>query len=641
MTGYFFEASIFAIEHGLAIGLIGVLSYVLGRRLTRRFVYHSFPEQLSFSLTLGLGALAYVLLLLGALNLIYGWLVMLVLAAGVAWCYPVWAAWPGAAAGLYARFTNAPWRKRWLLVCLGLAVLALLLPFYLMPLYPPVADDAIMYHLPYAKLYKQNHGLIFTPYLRFAVAPQTNELLFLLALLLHDDITAHLIEFLMLLTLGAISVAFGRRFFSARAGWWAGTILLSNPILLWLGAHAYVDMGMALFCTAAIFAFGIWLDGRERRWLVLAGLFCGLAVGTKLSALIVPALLGTVLLYLAARERKLVSVIIFGATALLVASPWLARSFYYTGNPLYPFFQDSLGKWLGGGRLTPALEQQLWSVITNDPHYWNGRDLRSLLLLPWDLTFNRRKFYSQVPLSPIYLLMFPLLLVVVIVKERVRKLLAMAGAYILYWFLTIRDLRYFAPALPLLSVAAAATLDEFTKVLSRWWKWPSYRPSYKLVTTVGFVALISYGWLYAAYSFYNRDRLPVSQEERDAFLTRQLPAYPAYQFLNRLRGADYTVYALFNHKMTYYADGRFISALFAPGGYASIFDGDYRNGKLVEGEALYRKLKGLGADYLLVETDAVQVKLPPDNFFKTRFRLIYEQPHLQLFELTAADGRTN
>jgi hypothetical protein len=67
-----------------------------------------------------------------------------------------------------------------------------------------------MYHLPFAKIYTQENRIVFTPYLRYAVSPQTNEMLFTLALLVYDGVAAQLIQFLMmgLLTVGFF--AFGQ-----------------------------------------------------------------------------------------------------------------------------------------------------------------------------------------------------------------------------------------------------------------------------------------------------------------------------------------------------------------------------------------------------------------------------------------------
>jgi len=625
---YIFKASLFILTHYMALGAVAAVSYLFGRRLTRRFDYHSRLEQVSFSVSLGLGVIAYLILFLGLLGWLYSWSLAVVLAAAAQLCRREISELSRQCRELWEVLKR--WRRRrpWLFTGVALAVLLISIPILILPLYPPLAFDGIMYHLPYAKTYVQNHGLVATPYLRFPVAPQTNEMLFTLALLVYDDILAHLIQLLILITLTMAMMAMGRRIFSGPVGWLAGAITLSNPMMVWLGACSYVDICMALFTTMTSYAFWIWLDGRNRRWLVLSGVFCGLAVGVKLSAIFIAVLFGSILIYLSVRERRLAPLFIFGAVSLLVASPWLARSVYYTGNPVFPFFHDLVGQLTGGWRWRPLGRPEITAV-----HPWRfyQKSSQSLPLLPWNLIFRRKLFFSPVPVSPIYSCAFPLLLMIGILNSRIRRLFGLACAYILFWFFTIRDMRYLAPAIPLLSLATAAVLERFSNYLAPLWKWPGYKAAMPTLFAATLILLSSPGWLYAGYSLYaqKRERPPVTDEQRDAFLTRNLPAYPAYQFLNRLKGRDYTVFALFDQRLTYYADGRFIAAMLAPGGYKKVFDGN----RVVDGQTLYRDLKEMDVNYFVFQNQKIPARLPEDEFFKERFKLIYEQPNLQIFEL--------
>jgi hypothetical protein len=98
--------------------------------------------------------------------------------------------------------------------------------------------------------------------------------------------------------------------------------------------------------------------------------------------------------------------------------------------------------------------------------------------------------------------------------------------------------------------------------------------------------------------------------------------------LNELKGRKYTLYALFDERMAYFADGQFIGDHFGLAKYSLVLD------KITDGQRLYDELKRLGADYFLIRTDLVRVGLPQDEFFKSRFKLIYESPETQLFELS-------
>jgi hypothetical protein len=86
-----------------------------------------------------------------------------------------------------------------------------------------------MYHLAYAKIYTQTHRLTLTPYLRYPVSPQTNEMLFTLAFLLYDDVSAQLIQFLMMGVLGIGLFCFGAQAFFSTGGSLGGGHLSLKP----------------------------------------------------------------------------------------------------------------------------------------------------------------------------------------------------------------------------------------------------------------------------------------------------------------------------------------------------------------------------------------------------------------------------
>jgi hypothetical protein len=56
---------IFALTHYAAAGLLALLAYVFGRRLTFGVRYNSVLEQVSYSTALGLGLIAYLVFLRG------------------------------------------------------------------------------------------------------------------------------------------------------------------------------------------------------------------------------------------------------------------------------------------------------------------------------------------------------------------------------------------------------------------------------------------------------------------------------------------------------------------------------------------------------------------------------------------------
>ncbi len=226
---------------------------------------------------------------------------------------------------------------------LGVLCALFFLPYFLLPLYPPTAFDATMYHLPSAKAYAQNHGLVFLPFIRFSLFPQINEMLFSLMLILSDDVAAQLVQFLMMGLVALGLYAWGQRLFNPRVGFWAAALWISSPLVLWAGSSAYIDIGLACFIFFGVYAFSNWMDTDETQWLAISAAFLGFAAAAKYSALFFLALFGLILVLKEIKKRRFRQIALFTITAALIAGPWYLRTYYYTGNPVFPFFPHIFG----------------------------------------------------------------------------------------------------------------------------------------------------------------------------------------------------------------------------------------------------------------------------------------------------------
>src|SRR6266850_234842 len=600
----------FVAAHYLFLVVLAILSYMIGRRLTLRVNYDSLWEEVSICMSLGLGLIGYLIFLLGILGLLYKWVVIIAMTACVAGTYPV----PlQVAQGMMSTLRRAKLRA-WALLGAGLA---LSLPVLVLPLYPPAQFDATFYFLASAKIYAQHHGLVFLSYLRFPVLTQLNEMFFTLALLLYDDIAAQLIQLLMLMLLTLAVIAFCRRNFSKQAGWWAAALLLANSVVLWCGSVAYVDISLMLFSTMAAYTFWNWLNSRQRHWLTLSGLFCGFAASTKYPGLFFPLLFGMVTLYIAIRERRYLYPLHLSAMAFVVAAPWYIRNYYYTGDPVFPFLPQVFGYTFW----TPADVQGL----LGDMQRWGiGRSLPALLSLPWYLAFNQDVFLSQgLHLSTLYFFALPIIVLFSIKDARIRRILGFALAFVLFWCFSSQVLRFILPAVPRMSVAAAASLD----MLLGWVPFTRKWRSHWIVVVIVFVGLAFGGWRYSGAAWQANGPIPVSQEQRDNYLTERLPSYPAYKLLNSLRGPSYTLYAMHDENMAYFVDGVYKGDFFGPARYSRIWP-------FTDGQSLYRELKSQGADYFLINNQRKKIELPQDSFFRSHFKPMYEGGDVHLFELT-------
>jgi hypothetical protein len=389
-------------------------------------------------------------------------------------------------------------------------------------------------------------------------------------------------------------------------------------MVLWLGASAYIDIGLALFVTMGIYSFLNWGHLKEKKWLILGALFLGFSAGSKYPALFFLILFAFVAVYIGLKDRKLLHTLIFLLIAAGVASPWYFRNWYYTGNPVFPFLSDIFGySFWNAMDIQGALNDLIHA-------HGAGKSVQSLLLLPWNLAFNQPKFLMEAHFSHIYLFTLPLLLLS-LAHSKIRELFIVVLSYLLFWFETAQVLRYLIPIIPLLSLITAASIEHCLGFI-----FPKRPEGLKkgILTLAVSMALFSPGWLYAFHRLQNEDYPPCTKEEQAYYLTEKLPSFPAYQYLNQTRGRNYSLYALFDENMAYFADGRFMGDWFGPGRFERIYS------KFSNVKALHQELRSLGANYFLIRRGRVPIEPPPEDFFSpSYFKLIMKNHHFVLFEV--------
>lgn len=612
----------------LALLAIVLSATVFGAALLhRRLDFEDRFEHLLIATTLGLGAIAqglFVLGVCGALN--RPWTFAALLGAHLL-CFRTWrrlaevgrAAWRG-----------WRWRPRvgWLL-----AATVILLPSFVLALYPATGFDATVYHLPYVEAFLDADGLVFVPELRFPVFPQVAEMGFVLAFLLEGETTAQLTQWLAMLLVAGLLVCWGRGPRRPDLGWWAAALWLGVPLVVWIAVQAYVDLSLALYVTAALYAWDRWrLKGGG--WLMLCGLFAGLAAGTKYLALFLIAVIGLLLLFDAMRRRHLRPLLLWTLAVVVTAGPWYLRILHHTGNPVFPFYSPVFGtsEWTpwhdrslppaeAGDRVleavAPVVESQLERI---------GEGLGFLLLLPWNAVFERQIFDLQAPLTPYYLLLLPLCLPFVLMAGRHGRMLFGLLLYALFWLTTVRDLRFLIPALPPLHLALASGLDRLLLRLGR----PVRDRRWAL-----FVAalLLLPGWAYAVYKIVDRGPLPATEAEREVYLLEEIPGYAAIQKLDRELGEAYAAYALFGERLQYHADGRLLGDWFGPGNYPDTL------AVIDDEEALYRHLRTLEVCELLIVRGPRPLEVPPATAGRPRFELVEAWDDVKLYRLADCQRR--
>jgi hypothetical protein len=308
------------------------------------------------ALTLGLGAVSYIPFALFALHVGSPHIVMgaLFLAAAIVFPDSI-----TLIRGLGRRAALC-WREKggcpgWIRLIVA-ASFVMLVPVFVRALSPPADPDALTYHLTGPARYLQAHGFVATPTYLQLDWPLGVEMLFALGLSAIRYYAAGLIQFGLGLTTIGLVYCLGRRAHSAAVG------AIAAALAFWLlrqeMSAAYVDIGLALYATASVYALwlGLLASRQEElglpapevdsggQWFLLSALLAGFAASTKLSGVIFVFLPAVVVAIFATGRagswKALRGGALYAGIGLLVALPWYIRCWVQTGDPVFPYLHS-------------------------------------------------------------------------------------------------------------------------------------------------------------------------------------------------------------------------------------------------------------------------------------------------------------
>jgi hypothetical protein len=138
----------------------------------------------------------------------------------------------------------------------------------------------------------------------------------------------------------------GRRLYGGHVALLSALLIAFDPLMLGYSRLVHMSVPLALFMFLAVISWLLWLRERRRRWLVLSGVFTGLATLTITMGLLVPPALGILAFLAWLRERP-------GDT------PW------------WPAFRCWLGRtllhWLVAMAIAAVTFVALWPAMWGDP----------------------------------------------------------------------------------------------------------------------------------------------------------------------------------------------------------------------------------------------------------------------------------
>jgi hypothetical protein len=344
------------------------------------------------------------------------------------------------------------------------------------------------------------------------------------------------------------------RALGARSAWVAGAALLAVPTFVEFGASGYVEPYLVLLTTLSLVAVARVVQG-ESSWLLPGGALAGLAASVKYPGLTAVAFLTLALLadrrstdetadqgFFAVPEnvRRAAR---FAGLALLVGCPFYVRNAIQRHNPVFPLAFDLLG----GLGWDPLRSEAYWGTLRD---YGRAEGIAGELALPLRLFFARDMLHgfegSVGPVVAAGAVAAALLVRRPSREDRSATRVAafFAAAYFLFWAFTVRQARFFLPAVPPLLALLARAVD-LSGARAR--------------TLGALVVATSLGWgaeLYAGlWSRQLTTDWLTGALGRDALLTRLLPeSYPALRELDALVPESGRVWLVWTRGYTYYLD---------------------------------------------------------------------------------------
>ena len=559
-------------------------------------------------------------------------------------------------------------RSRQLFVAgLFFCTLALVICIIILASVPPVSRDALTHHLFVPKLYLQ-HGWIYEiPHIAFSYYPMNLDLLYMIPLYFGNDIVPKYIHFFFGLLTAWLIYDYLKIRLSQVYGVLGALFFLSIPIIVKLSITVYVDLGLIFFSTASLLLIFRWLDnGYRLKYLLLAGICCGLAAGTKYNGLVTVFLLTLFIPILYVRSNQTTQSVgrrsvgyglLFFFITLLVFSPWLIRNYAWTGNPIYPLhnslFQHSSEKEneqkqsqekelsetvetsaaVGGGVFVNRrilYHETLWQTFLlplrfffegqdDNPRYFDGK-LNPFLLLLSFFAFIRKSSDHHLQREKYALLAFSFLF------------------FFFSFFQGAMRIRYISPVIPPMIILSMLGLHNIFSMLSCRNSIKGYSLAFAAMSIPCVMLVYNANYLVQQFQQVQPYSYMSGAVTRDQYITRFHMEYPVVQYANKHVAPDAKVLCLFLGNRGYYMD---FQPIFEQPGTNRLFE-EILETNAYQKNSVKTELTHWGITHILMRNDLVTSWYrsldQQDNeaislFFKQDAVLLYGSGGYSLFRL--------
>jgi hypothetical protein len=474
-------------------------------------------------------------------------------------------------------------------VLLSVCLVLLVASIVILASTPPVSRDALTHHLAIPKLYLKQGAIYEMPYAKWSYYPMNLDLLYMIPMYFGNDVIPKFIHFTFALLTGALIYRYLKRRGESPYAILGVVFFLSIPVIVKLSINVYVDLGLIFFSFAALIYLFKWIQNDFKlRSLVVAAIFCGIALGTKYNALISFFLLTLFIIFLYSRlspatpgkqTKALAYGIVFMLITVSVFSPWAIRNFKWTHNPLYPLYNSwfnptqielpdidesrvvnnsnadanvqispSNGKWTHFAIRKVVFNEKWWEIALipvriffqgrdDDPKYFDGKLNPFLFILPFFAFIGIGSNDTQLQVEKKTMLSFAVLFILLAFVQRDMRI------------------RYVGPAIPPLVVLSMLGLQRIIGLINdRFIGFPKKIYLSSVLVLVLFFLGMNFHYILNLYRWMEPVRYLKGDLSRDAYIERYRPEYAAIQYANKHLPLDAKILGVFLGNRGYYSD---------------------------------------------------------------------------------------
>jgi hypothetical protein len=258
---------------------------------------------------------------------------------------------------------------------------SLLITYYLLALMPEIGHDALAMHLFIPTQTHENHqwNFNFHNYV-WAVMPTLVDFIYTLVVMLSSETGARIVNFVAIFLIAYLVYHLGEKFSRDRISAKIACLLfLSTPLIFLEGSTLFIDAVWTLFVLLAFYE-ALNYSKREENKTSIFPILLGFALAAKsVTFTYVPGLI--IILILRCKKSlgkfSTIKILLTSFTGLFLGMIPYIRSYYYTGNPIFPFFN--------------SIFKSEYFPLSDFDNYSHGLTLNFL----YEVTFNTHKYLES------------------------------------------------------------------------------------------------------------------------------------------------------------------------------------------------------------------------------------------------------